>query len=119
MWKRVRSALDDWFARHQQFMLGRYVTEGTDSLSGAGALSTDTQTTKWTTTGANAGTLADGFEGQTKYIVMVADGGDGTLTPTNFGNGTTLTFGDVGDSVQLQFLAGEWWVLANNGVVVA
>lgn len=89
------------------------------ALSGAGAINVTTLTTAWTTTAADAGTLADGAEGQIKNIVMVADGGDGTLTPTNFGNGTTITFDDVGDSVQLQFLASNWWVLSNNGCTIA
>lgn len=89
------------------------------ALSGAGAVGLTTLTTKWTTTAADAGTLADGTEGQIKIIVMVADGGDGTLTPANFGNGTTITFNDAGDSVMLQFLDGEWWIVSNNGCTVA
>jgi hypothetical protein len=76
-------------------------------------------TTTLTTTGANALTLADGAVGQIKLIVMIADGGDGTLTPTNLANGTTLTFADVGDAVTLQFLGTEWWVISNNGAVLA
>lgn len=88
------------------------------SLSGAGAINLTTLTTKWTTTGADAGTLADGTEGQLKYVVMIVDGGDGTLTPSNLANGTTLTFAEVGDAVMLQFLGTEWWVISNNGVVL-
>lgn len=89
------------------------------SLSGAGAVNVTTSTTKLTTTGADALTLPDGAEGQIKSIVMIVDGGDGTLTPTNLGNGSTITFDAVGDSVLLQFLSGEWWVIANNGCTVA
>lgn len=88
-------------------------------LSGAGAINLFTPVTALTTTGTNALTLADGTEGQRKTIVMVADGGDGTLTPTSFGNGTTITFAEVGDSVDLVFLDGEWWIAANNGAAVA
>ena len=50
---------------------------------------------------------------------MITDGGDGTLTPTNFGNGTTLTFADAGDSVILEFTNSAWYILSNNGVAVA
>lgn len=92
---------------------------GVQDLTGAGAVDVGTLTTKWTTTAADAGTLADGTEGQIKIVVMVADGGDGTLTPANFANGTTITFADVGDSVMLQFLDGSWWVISNNGATVA
>jgi hypothetical protein len=89
------------------------------ALTGAGAVDVTTGTTKVTTTGADALTLADGAEGQLKSIVMIVDGGDGTLTPTNLGGGSTITFDAVGDSVLLQFLGTDWWVVANNGCTVA
>ena len=85
------------------------------ALSGAGAIDVVTLTTNWTTTAADAGTLADGTAGQIKNIVLVSDGGDGTLTPTNFGNGTTITFADVGDAVSLQFDGTNWWIIGSNG----
>lgn len=88
-------------------------------LNGAGAVNLTTLITKWGTTGSNAGTLADGSQGQIKIIFMDADGGDGTLTPTNFGNGTTITFNDVGDCVGLVFLGTDWWLLWNTGCTVA
>ncbi len=77
-------------------------------LTGAGAVSLLNKTTHWVTTGANAGTLADGWEGQEKFIVMKTDGGDGTLTPANLYNGTTITFNDVGDSAHVLFTNGQW-----------
>ena len=73
----------------------------TQSLSGAGAVDVVSAITEITTTGANALTLADGVEGQLKFIVMITDGGDGTLTPTNFGSGSTITFNDAGDTATL------------------
>lgn len=85
------------------------------SLSGPGAVNVTTLTTAITTTGADAYTLADGTAGQKKTVVMVVDGGDGTLTPSNFGNGTTITFADAGDAVELTFLAGNWWVTGSQG----
>ena len=88
-------------------------------LNGAGAVSLDTRITKWGTTDADAGTLADGEQGQEKIILMDADGGDGTLTPANFGNGSTITFNDVGDCVHLIFIGSDWWVVSNNGCTIA
>lgn len=88
-------------------------------LTGAGAVNLTTMTTAWTTTAADAGTLANGSNGQIKTIVMVAHGGDGTLTPANLAGGTTITFNAVGDSVLLQFLSTDWFVISNNGCVVA
>jgi hypothetical protein len=93
------------------------------SLSGPGAVNLTTFTTAFTSTAAgNALTLADGAAGQIKNIVYVAEaaGGDtGVLTPTNLGNGTTITFNAVGDSCQLQFIGADWWVVSLNGAVVA
>ena len=90
------------------------------SLSGAGAVNITSLITEITTTGADALTLADGANGQIKIITMVVDGGDGTLTPTTFANGTTMTFGDAGDTVMLVFNSTlGWTIVSNSGVVVA
>jgi hypothetical protein len=93
------------------------------ALSGPGAVNITTLTTTFTSTGAgNALTLVDGVAGQFKAVVYVAEaaGGDtGVLTPTNFGNGTTITFNAIGHSVLLQFLGTDWWIVSNNGATVA
>lgn len=98
---------------------GRVNVNGSQSLSGAGAVDVVNGVTLLTTTGANALTLADGVTGQVKTIVMITDGGDGTLTPTNFGNGTTATFNDAGDSLTLIFVNSKWYILANSGCTIA
>jgi hypothetical protein len=93
------------------------------SLSGPGAVDLTSFTTAFTSSGTgDALTLADGAAGQLKTIVYVAQiaGADtGILTPANLGNGTTITFNNVGDSVQLQFIGTNWWVISLNGAVVA
>ena len=90
------------------------------ALSGAGAIPITASTVRLTTTGANALTLANGTNGQLLTIVMVADGGDGTLTPTTKTGFSTLTFGDVGDAVTLQYFTTlGWMIISNNGVAVA
>jgi hypothetical protein len=99
------------------------VVGSVQALSGPGAVNVTTVTTAFTSTGAgNALTLADGVAGQLKAIVYVAEaaGADtGVLTPANFGNGTTITFNAVGESVLLQFLGTDWWIVSNNGAIVA
>lgn len=99
------------------------VVGSVQALSGPGAVNVTTVTTAFTSTATgNALTLADGVAGQLKAIVYVAEaaGADtGVLTPTNFGNGTTLTFTNVGDSALLQFLGTDWWVISLNGATVA
>ena len=69
--------------------------------------------------GAHAGALADGTNGQIKIITMIADGGDSVITPSNFANGSTITFEDVNDTVTLIFTNSNWVVLANNGATIA
>lgn len=90
------------------------------SLSGAGAVDVTHLITEVTTTGANALTLANGTNGQFKIIRMIADGGDGTLTPTTKTGYTTITFNDVGDTVVLQYrTTSGWWPISNYGCTVA
>lgn len=88
--------------------------------SGAGAVPITAATVQLTTTGANALTLANGTNGQLLAIVMVTDGGDGTLTPTTKTGYTTITFTAVGNSVLLQYFTTlGWMVISNNGATVA
>ena len=99
------------------------VVGSVQALSGPGAVNITTLTTTFTSTGAgNALTLANGVAGQFKAVVYIAEaaGGDtGVLTPANFGNGTTITFNAIGESVLLQFLGTDWWIVSNNGAIVA
>ena len=93
------------------------------TLLGPGAVNVTELTTAFTSTGTgDALTLADGVDGQLKTIVYVAEtaGADtGILTPTNLGSATTITFNDIGDSVTLQFIGTDWWVIGSRGAVVA
>ncbi|MCP3684177.1 MAG: hypothetical protein GY861_15960 [bacterium] len=96
-----------------------YNPGGLQALSGAGAVDVVNEVTLWTTTGANAGTLADGTAGQRKVVKCVSDGGEGTLTPSNLLDGATLTFTEVNDVCELIFDGTNWNVVSNSGVVVA
>ena len=89
------------------------------TLTGAGAVDVTSSITWIVTTGVNALTLADGVEGQTKMIVMKTDAGNGTLTPANFAQGTTITFDAVGDSVSLLFTNSGWHVMGGYGYAIA
>ena len=100
---------------------GKAIRGGVQSLSGAGAVDLTNLITELTTTGANALTLADGTtSGQVKIVNMIVDGGDGTLTPTTFANGTTITFDAVAESVTLVWNSTIGWVATSvNGATVA
>ena len=89
----------------------------TQSLSGAGAVDITSAVTKYTSgAGAEALTLADStIVGQIKVIIMIVDGGDGTLTPTTLLGGTTITFADAGDAVVLLWVTTLGWVRIAQG----
>lgn len=89
------------------------------ALSGAGAMNLTTYKTNWTTTGAQAGTLAAGtFVGQLKKVQLIVDGGDGTLTisaATALGF-NTVTFADAGDFIEVVWNGVSWllWDIGND-----
>lgn len=60
--------------------------------------------------GGDAWTLADGLKvGQLKKVQLVTDGGgDATLTPTTFADGSTITFADAGDYAVLLWTPSGW-----------
>ena len=94
---------------------------GVQTLTGAGAVDLTNLVTELTTTGADALTLADGTtSGQVKIINMIVDGGDGTLTPVTFANGTTITFDAVAESVTLVWNSTIGWVATSvQGATIA
>jgi len=85
------------------------------TISGPGAINVTSLHTAITTTGADAYTLANGVVGQIKIISMAVDGGDATITPTTFANGTTITFEDVNDCITMIYTANGWLSIANQG----
>ncbi|MBW1812121.1 MAG: DUF2190 family protein [Deltaproteobacteria bacterium] len=86
---------------------GIVIDDVNDYSAGAGALPITKPVIALTTGGAEALTLADGVEGQRLTIKMVSDGGDGTVTPANLLDGSTLTF-DNTDVAELIFLGTSW-----------
>jgi hypothetical protein len=101
---------------------GKGITGGVQQLSGAGAADTTNVITEITTAaGAAAVTLANGTAGQIKILTMVVDGGgDATITPATFANGTDITFADVNDTVVLVYANTIGWVVAaNTGGVIS
>ena len=90
-------------------LCGLYIA-APQALSGAGAITVNQYKSNVTTTGADALTLADGvFVGQRKAVQLIADGGNGTLTPTNLSGGTNITFADVGDRAELVWNGVSWY----------
>ena len=91
--------------------VARNVISTTATRTGAGAVPITVDVVKIVTTAADALTLADGVDGQTIELVMITDGGAGTLTPAHATGFSTLTFDDVGDSAVLRFLGSAWFIV--------
>ena len=72
-----------------------------------------------TTTGTEAYTLADGIEGQIKVISMKVNGGNATVTPDNYVNGTSILFNNVNDTITLLYQTTGWVQLARQNATVS
>ncbi len=71
------------------------------------------------TGGAHTVTLANGtYTGQTKKIILQVDGGNMTLTPASFTEGTSLTFADAMDCVELIWSGTAWGMAMAAGVAI-
>ena len=99
-----------------------FLTVGEDLAASTAASLTKT-TSYFTTSAAEATTLAAGSDGQIKVFAMVADGGDMVITVTNAGwksSGTgTITFDTIGDACTLMYTSSKWFCIGNNGVTFA
>ena len=89
-----------------------------ENVTGGGALSLTTAVSLITTTGTEAYTLADGIEGQIKIISMKVDGGNATVTPANYINGTSILFNNVNDTIVLMYQTTGWVQLARQNATV-
>jgi len=104
-----------------------YLPSSQDLGTGSGALGainlTTTATYFATSGGSATATLAAGYNGQIKTVMMLADGGDMVVTVTNAGwktSGTgSITFNDIGDAVTLQYINSKWFCIGNNGTAFA
>lgn len=102
-------------------LTGNLLLPSTQILTNGGSVNLNVITSYFSTTGSWTATLAAGTAGQIKVLAMLADGGNMVITVTNpaWGGAGTLTFNDVGDACTLQYIAGAWFVIGNNGVLIA
>lgn len=83
-----------------------------ENVTGGGALSTTTVVSFISTTGVESYSLADGVEGQEKIIIMKADGGNATVTPTNLVGFTSVRLTGVDNSFHLIYGSTGWNIIA-------
>ena len=93
-------------------------THTVQDLTGPGAVDVTSEITHVISTGTDALTLADGYDGQQKFIVAQSvAAGTATLTPTTLRNGTTLTFDTTGDSAHLLFTNSGWYFMGGTATL--
>lgn len=100
-----------------------YLPSSQSLVGTAGVVSPSTTATYLTTSGASTATLAAGFAGQIKTIMMAVYVANMTITVTNAGwktSGTgTITFSAIGQAVTLQYINSKWYCVGNNGTAFA
>jgi len=96
------------------------------TITGDGSTSTAVTLTESTTlvnatSGAAPVTVADGADGQVKFIINKSTSGTNavTITPASFVSGTTINIDAPGRSVILFFKDSKWNVIGGNGHVIA
>lgn len=100
---------------------GRLILNGSEDLAPSAGANLQVTATYFTTSLVETATLAAGVEGQIKTFMMKNHGGDMVITVTNaaWGGGGTMSFTATGQACTLQYVAGNWYCIGNNGVTFA
>ena len=115
----------DGFAKTVKFekddTLDRTPFLSVQTITGPGTIDVKNTVTLLITTGADdAFTLPNGIrEGQLKIISMKTDGGNATVTPDNFINGTQIVFDDVEDTCTMIWQSTGWIIIAQQNTTVS
>ena len=68
--------------------------------------------------GGDIFTLADGIIGQIMTITCLSATGVATITPANLSGGTSITLNAAGETVILQFVDTNWYIIGGNAYTV-
>jgi hypothetical protein len=92
-----------------------------DTVTGASLASSLTSSVTYidSTAGAITPTLADGAQGQIKFVCMTVDNGDATFTPANPQGFASVKFTAVGQTALLIFLNSKWHLIQAYGCTIA
>ncbi len=92
-----------------------------DTVTGASLASSLTTAVTYidSTAGAIVPTLANGAQGQMKFVQMTVDNGDATFTPANPEGFTTVKFTAIGQTALFIFLNSKWHLVGTYGTTVA
>lgn len=101
---------------------GKVIFSATETIASGGTTTALSLTKTVHYIDADAGgdifTLADGVAGQIMTILLTSSTGVATITPTNLAGGTSVTLNADGDTVVLQFMDTEWFILGGNSYAV-
>ena len=93
-----------------------------ETIAGGGTTTELDLTKKIHSIDADAGgdifTLPDGFLGQVTTITCLSATGVATITPANLSGGTSVTLNAAGETVVLQFVDTEWYIIGGNAYTV-
>lgn len=99
-----------------------FITSGIQTVAGGGTTTALSLTKTLHSIDSDAGgdifTLADGTIGQIVTICQKSSTGVSTVTPANLSGGTSVTMDAAGDSVVLQFVDTDWYIIGGNGYTV-
>lgn len=100
---------------------GRLILNGSEDLAPSAAANLLVTATYFSTSLSETTTLAVGVEGQIKTFMMKSHGGDMVVTVANaaWGGFGTMSFTATAQACTLQFVAGNWYCIGNNGVTFA
>lgn len=94
-----------------------------EDLAPSAAVDLGVTNTYFTTTTAETATMAAGYPGLVKNLIMAGFGGNMVITVANAGwkssGSGTITFNAIGDACSLIFINNKWYVTGNNSVVLA
>lgn len=88
-----------------------------ETITGPGSILPQRSTTYIVTTGTDAYALSDGVVEERIFILCTGYVGDGTLTPTSLGGGTTITFTAAGQFAVLEWRQNDWWMTAGTATL--
>jgi len=98
------------------------IFSGIETIAGGGTTTALDLTESLHSVDADAGgdifTLADGTIGQVMTITMVSATGIATVTPANLAGGTSVTMNAAGETVMLQFVDTQWYIIGGNAYTV-
>ena len=99
---------------------GIVTTPSSETITASGVVSIETALTLIVDSGGDPqqNSLADGVEGQEKFIILKTYDAGVRVVPVNFHNGTYMNFGAAGICAHLKFMNGGWAYMGGTATLV-